>query len=170
MRISGTCHRRGCAVPVCSGEVERRRPVMSGPGSSVHVGVRAVPDDQLVSSLHLIGPLWKSGEITIWRSGAAFVDLSPVLADALQTGRIESAAILEGVSEPSSRWIVTRWPGALVVGAECFDLATFAGWTEDTQQQGGSDRTLVVLSPDGNNHRDRIHHPAGKGLHWSNDA
>jgi hypothetical protein len=69
---------------------------MSGPGSSVHVGVRAVPDDQLVSSLHLIGPLWKSGEITVWRSGAAFVDLSPVLADALQTGRIESAAILEG--------------------------------------------------------------------------
>lgn len=143
---------------------------MGGPGSSVHVGVRAVPDDRLVSSLHLIGPLWKSGEITVWRSGAAFVDLSPVLADALQTGRIESAAILEGISEPASRWIVTKWPGALVVDAECFDLATFAGWIEDTQQQGGADLTVVVLSPDGIDRQDRIHHPAGKGLHGSDNA
>ena len=157
-------------MPVCSNAVEWRRSMMGGPGSSVHVGVRAVPDDQLISSLRLIGPLWKSGELTVWRSGEAFVDLSPVLADALQTGRIESAAILEGISEPSSRWIVTNWPGLLVVDAECFDLVTFAGWIEDTQQQGGADLTVVVLSPDGIDHPDRIHHPAGKGLLGSDNA
>jgi hypothetical protein len=144
--------------------------MMGRPGSSVHVGVRAVPDDQLVSSLHLIGPLWKSGEMTVWRSGAAFVDLSPVLADALQSGRIESAAILEGISEPSSRWIVTKWPGTLVVDAESFDRATFAGWIADTKHQGCADLTVVVLSPDGIDRRDRIHHPAGKGLHETENA
>ena len=53
------------------------------PGSSVHVSVRAVPDDDLVSTLLLIGPLWKSGDITVWRSGACLVDLSPLLAEAL---------------------------------------------------------------------------------------
>ena len=73
--------------------------MMGGPGASVHVGVRAVPDDLLVSNLLLIGPLWKSGEITVWRSGAAFVDLSPDLAHAIHTGRIESGAIFEGISD-----------------------------------------------------------------------
>jgi hypothetical protein len=93
-----------------------------------------------------------------------------MLADALQSGRIESAAILEGVSEPTSRWIVTQWPGALVVDAEHFDLATFAGWTEDAQHHGGTGLTLVVLTPDGINRQDRIHHPAGKGLSRSDNA
>ena len=144
--------------------------MMSGSGLSVHVGVRAVPDDFLVRNLHLIGPLWKSGEITVWRSGAAFVDLSPMLADALQGGRIESAAILEGVSEPASRWIVTQWPGTLVVDADYFDLATFAGWTEDAQHHRDTSLTLVVLSPDGINRQDRTHHPAGKGLERADNA
>jgi hypothetical protein len=134
-----------------------------GLGYSVHVGVRAVPDDVLVSSLLLIGPLWKSGDITVWRSGGAFVDLSPVLAEALQTGRIESAAILEGISEPASRWVATKWSGALVVDAECFDVATFDRWTE-TAHYGDEDLTLVVLSPDRVLRPDRVSHPAGKGL------
>ena len=94
------------------------------------MGVRAVPDDLLVSRLLLIGPLWKSGEITVWRSGAAFVDLSPDLAQAIRTGRIESGAIFEGISEPASRWIATTWQGALVVDASCFDLVNFDGWAE----------------------------------------
>ena len=98
------------------------------------------------------------------------MDLSPVLAHALQTGRIESAAILEGVSEPGSRWMVTQWPGALVVDADHFDLVTFAGWTEEAQHDGGMSHTLVILTPDDIDRRDRIHHPAGQGLDRFDDV
>jgi hypothetical protein len=121
--------------------------MMGGPGASVHVGIRAVPDDLLVSKLLLIGPLWKSGEITVWRSGAAFVDLSPDLAQAMQTGRIESGAIFEGISELASRWIATRWPGALVVNATCLDHVSFDGWSEGARHHGGENLTLAVLYP-----------------------
>ncbi len=114
---------------------------------SVHVGVRAVPDDLLVSNLLLIGPLWKSGEITVWRSGAAFVDLSPDLARAIRTGRIESGAIFEGISEPASRWIATEWLGALVVNATCLDHFSFDGWSEVGRHDGGENLTLAVLYP-----------------------
>jgi hypothetical protein len=134
------------------------------PGSSVHVSVRAVPDDDLVSTLLLIGPLWKSGDITVWRSGAGFVDLSPLLADALADGRIESAAILRGISEPPSRWVATKWPGALVVDAELFDRVTFAGWSKEIGHIGENDRKLAILYPCALDRRVRRNHPAGKGL------
>jgi hypothetical protein len=125
--------------------------VMGGPGASVHVAVRAVPDDHIVSSLLLIGPLWKSGEITVWRSGAAFVDLSADLAHAMHTGRIQSGAIFEGISEPASRWIATTWLGTLIVDATCFDLSTFAGWAEGARHDGGGDLSLVALHPETTN-------------------
>ena len=134
------------------------------PGSSVHVSVRAVPDDDLVSTLFLIGPLWKSGDITVWRSGAGFVDLSPLLAEALAAGRIESAAILRGISEPPSRWIATKWPGALVVDADSFDSVTFAEWSKEIRHVGDNDLTLAVLYPRRLECRVRRNHPAGKGL------
>jgi hypothetical protein len=137
---------------------------MDAPGSSVHVSVRAVPDDDLVSTLLLIGPLWKSGDITVWRSGACFVDLSPLLADALQAGRIESATILRGLSEPPTRWIATNWPGALVVDADSFDSFTFAGWSKDIRHKCDDDLRLVVLHPRQLDRRVRRNHPAGKGL------
>jgi hypothetical protein len=140
------------------------------PGSSVHVSVRAVPDDDLVSTLLLIGPLWKSGDITVWRSGASFVDLSPLLADALAAGRIESAAILRGISEPPSRWIATKWPGALVVDADVFDTATFAGWSKEIRHIGESDLTLAILCPRPLEWRRRRNHPAGKGLGIDEDS
>lgn len=138
--------------------------MMDAPGSSVHVSVRAVPDDDLVSTLLLIGPLWKSGDVTVWRSGAGFVDLSPLLADALQAGRIESAAILKGISEPPSRWIATKWPGALVVDADSFDSTTFAGWSKELRHVGENDLKLAVLYPRGLDCQVRRNHPAGKGL------
>jgi hypothetical protein len=128
------------------------------------VGVRAVPDDLLVSRLLLIGPLWKSGEITVWRSGAAFVDLSPDLAHAMQTGRIESGAIFEGISEPASRWIATTWHGALIVDATCFDVSSFAGWAEGARHNGGGNLSLVALYPDLADRPERSTHPAGTGL------
>jgi hypothetical protein len=133
------------------------------PGSSVHVSVRAVPDDDLVSTLLLIGPLWKAGDITVWRSAAGFVDLSPFLAEALAAGRIESAAILRGLSEPPSRWIATEWPGALVVDADSFDAVTFADWSTEIRHVGQNDLTLAVLYPRQVDRRVRRHHPAGKG-------
>jgi hypothetical protein len=136
----------------------------AAPGPSVHVSVRAVPDDDLVSTLLLIGPLWKSGDITVWRSGAGFVDLSPLLADALADGRIESAAILRGISEPPSRWIATKWPGALVVDADLFDAVTFAGWSKEVRHIGENERTLAILYPSAVDGRVRRSHPAGKGL------
>jgi hypothetical protein len=138
--------------------------MMGGPGVSVHVGVRAVPDDRLVSRLLLIGPLWKSGEITVWRSGAAFVDLSPDLALAMQTGRIESGAIFEGISELASRWIATTWPGGLVVNATSFDHFNFDGWAEGARYQGDGNLTLVVLYPLGTTRPGGSHLPAGQGL------
>ncbi len=128
------------------------------------MGVHAVPDDLLVSNLLLIGPLWKSGEITVWRSGAAFVDLSPDLARAMRTGRIESGAIFDGISEPASRWIATTWHGALIVDATCFDLSTFAGWTEGARHDAGENLTLVALYPDSTYRPEREGHPAGMGL------
>jgi hypothetical protein len=134
------------------------------------VGVRAVPDDLLVSSLLLIGPLWKSGEITVWRSGAAFVDLSPDLAHAIRTGRIESGAIFEGISEPASRWIATTWLGALIVDATCFDHFTFAGWAEGARYDGGRDLALVALYPDATNLPERLGHPAGQCLGGAGSA
>jgi hypothetical protein len=134
------------------------------PGSSVHVSVRAVPDDDLVRTLLLIGPLWKSGDITVWRSGAGFVDLSPLLADALSAGRIESAAILRGISEPPSRWIATKWPGALVVDADSFDSVTFAEWSTEIRHVGENDLELAVLYPRRLDCRVRRNHPAGKGI------
>jgi hypothetical protein len=134
------------------------------PGSSVHVSVRAVPDDDLVRALLLIGPLWKSGDITVWRSGAGFVDLSPLLADALAAGRIESATILRGLSEPPSRWIATKWPGALVVDADSFDSVTFAEWSKEIRHVGENDLKLAVLYPRRLECRNRRNHPAGKGL------
>jgi hypothetical protein len=140
------------------------------PWSSVHVSVRAVPDDDLVSALLLIGPLWKSGDITVWRSGAGFVDLSPLLADALAAGRIESAAILRGLSEPPSRWIATKWPGALVVDADSFDSATFAGWSKEIRHVGENDLELAVLYPRRLECRVRRNHPAGKGLGLPDDG
>ena len=136
----------------------------AAPGSSVHVSVRAVPDDDLVSTLLLIGPLWKSGDITVWRSGAGFVDLSPLLADALADGRVESAAILRGISEPPSRWIATKWPGALVVDADLFDAVTFAGWSKEIRHIGENELTLAILYPSAVDCRVRRNHPAGKGL------
>jgi hypothetical protein len=139
-------------------------PVRNVPGSSVHVSVRAVPDDELVRTLLLIGPLWKSGTVTVWRSGAGFVDLSPLLADALAAGRVESAAILHGLSEPPFRWIATRWPGALVVDADAFDEATFAGWSKEVRHVGENDLTLAILYPRPLDCRIRRNHPAGKGL------
>jgi hypothetical protein len=138
--------------------------MMDVPGSSVHVSVRAVPDDDLVSSLLLIGPLWKTGGSTVWRSGAGFVDLSPLLADALAAGRIESAAILRGLSEPPYRWIATKWPGALVVDADAFDSVTFAGWSKEMGHICANDLTLAVLYPRPIDCRVRRNHPAGKGL------
>lgn len=138
--------------------------LMDVPGSSVHVSVRAVPDDDLVSTLLLIGPLWKTGGVTVWRSGAGFVDLSPLLADALAAGRIESAAILRGLSEPPSRWIATKWPGALVVDADAFDSVTFAGWSKEIGHICENDRKLAVLYPRPLDCRVRRNHPAGKGL------
>jgi hypothetical protein len=141
-----------------------QRTALNRPGTSVHVGVRAVPDDLLVQRLLLIGPLWKSGEITVWRSGAAFVDLSPDLAQAIRTGRIEGGAILEGISEPASRWIATTWQGALIVDASCFDLASFSGWVEGGRLDGGEDLTLVALYPDRFNATERTNHPAGNCL------
>ena len=140
------------------------------PGSSVHVSVRAVPDDDLVSTLLLIGPLWKSGDITVWRSGAGFVDLSPLLADALAAGRIESAAILRGIAEPPWRWIATKWPGALVVDADAFDSVTFAGWSKDIRHISENDLTLAVLYPGRIDCRVRRNHPAGKGLGAPDDV
>jgi hypothetical protein len=134
------------------------------PGSSVHVSVHAVPDDDLVSTLLLIGPLWKAGDVTVWRSGAGFVDLSPLLADALAAGRIESAAILRGLSEPPSRWIATKWPGALVVDADAFDSVTFAGWSKEMGHVCENDLKLAVLYPCPVDARVRRNHPAGKGL------
>lgn len=134
------------------------------PGSSVHVSVRAVPDDDLVSTLLLIGPLWKSGDITVWRSGAGFADLSLLLADALAAGRIESAAILRGISEPPSRWIATKWPGALVVDADAYDAVTFAGWSKEIRRVDNNDLKLAVLYPRPLDCRVRRNHPAGKGL------
>jgi hypothetical protein len=138
--------------------------MMDGPGSSVHVSVRAVPDDDLVSSLLLIGPLWKTGDITVWRSGAGFVDLSPLLADALAAGRIESAAILRGLSEPPSRWIATKWPGALVVDADAFDSVTFDGWSKEIRHVGENDLKLAILYPCPLDCGVRGNHPAGQGL------
>ena len=129
-----------------------------------------MPDDDLVSTLLLIGPLWKSGTITVWRSGAGFVDLSPLLADALAAGRIESAAILRGISEPPSRWIATRWPGALVVDADAFDAATFAGWSKEISHINESDLTLAILYPRPLERRVRRNHPAGKGLCTDDDS
>jgi hypothetical protein len=133
-------------------------------GSSVHVSVRAVPDDDLVGTLLLIGPLWKSGDITVWRSGAGFVDLSPLLADALAAGRIESAVILRGISEPPSRWIAPNWPGALVVDAGTFDSVVFAEWSGEIRHVGDNDLKLAVLYPHRPDCRVRGNHPAGKGL------
>ena len=138
--------------------------MMDVPGSSVHVSVRAVPDDDLVSTLLLIGPLWKTGDITVWRSGAGFVDLSPLLADALAAGRIESAAILRGLSEPPSRWIATKWPGALVIDADAFDPVTFDGWSKEIGHLCENDLKLAVLYPRPLDCRVRRNHPAGKGL------
>jgi hypothetical protein len=143
---------------------------MDAPGSSVHVSVRAVPDDDLVSTLLLIGPLWKSGDVTVWRSGACFVDLSPLLAEALQTGRIEGAAILRGISEPPVRWIATKWPGALVVDADSFDSFTYAGWSKQMRHNGDNDLKLLVLYPRPTDRRVRLAHPAGKGLGPPHDA
>jgi hypothetical protein len=108
--------------------------------------------------------LWKTGGITVWRSGAGFVDLSPLLADALAAGRIESAAILRGLSEPPSRWIATKWPGALVVDADAFDSVTFAGWSKEIGHICENDRKLAVLYPRPLDCRVRRNHPAGKGL------
>jgi hypothetical protein len=141
---------------------------MDAPGSSVHVSVRAVPDDDLVRSLFLIGPLWKSGEITVWRSGAGIVDLSPFLAEALAAGRIESAAVLRGISEPPARWIAIRWPGALVLDADAFDAdafdaETFAGWSKEFRHVGQNDLKLAVLYPRHLDVQVRRNHPAGKG-------
>jgi hypothetical protein len=137
---------------------------MDASGSSVHVSIRAVPDDDLVSTLLLIGPLWKSGPITVWRSGACFIDLSPHLAEALQSGRIESAAILRGIAEPPARWIATHWPGALVVDSDSLASFTFTGWSRECRPTGNHDLRLVVLYPRSLDDRMRRNHPAGKGL------
>jgi hypothetical protein len=107
--------------------------------------------------------LWKSGEITVWRSGAGFADLSLLLADALAAGRIESAAILRGLSEPPSRWIATKWPGALVVDADAYDSVTFAGWSKEIRHIDNNDLKLAVLYPRPLDCRVRRNHPAGKG-------
>jgi hypothetical protein len=144
--------------------------MMEAAGSSVHVSVRAVPDDDLVSTLLLIGPLWKCGDTTVWRSGAGFVDLSPLLAEALHASRIESAAILSGISEPPARWVATNWPGALVVGADCFDSFTFAGWSKELKHKCHGELTLVVLYPRPLDCWVRRDHPAGKGLGIRGDA
>ena len=92
------------------------------------------------------------------------VDLSPLLADALADGRVESAAILRGISEPPSRWIATKWPGALVVDADLFDAVTFAGWSKEIRHIGENELTLAILYPNAVDCRVRRNHPAGKGL------
>ena len=120
---------------------------MAVAGPSLFVGISAVPDDRLASALHIIDPLWKSGDITVWRSGAGLIDLAPFLANALVTGRVWSAAMLGGVPEPVFRWIATRWPGSLVVHADSCDLVTSAEWSGATRQEYVDGLTLVVLRP-----------------------
>ena len=89
---------------------------------------------------------------------------SGIPCEALAAGRIESAAILRGISEPPSRWIATKWPGALVVDADSFDSVTFAGWSKEMGHICANDLTLAVLYPRPLDCRVRRNHPAGKGL------
>jgi len=116
-------------------------------GPTILVGIRAMPDEQLAKTFHLVAPLWLSGGISVWQSGAGLLDLEEPLARALVAGDIWSAALVAEIPEPSQRWIATRWPAALVVCSEVDQPFLLDTWTQVNHMTHRSDTHLSVHRP-----------------------
>jgi hypothetical protein len=117
-------------------------------GATILVGIRAMPDEWLATTFHLVAPLWLSSGISVWRSGAGLLDLEEPLARALVAGDIWSAALVADIPEPSQRWIATRWPAALVVSSEVDHPFRLDSWTQVNHMAHRSEIHLSVHRPD----------------------
>lgn len=115
--------------------------------ATILVGIRAMPGERLARKFHLVAPLWLSGGISVWQSGAGLLDLEEPLARALLAGDIWSAAVVAEIPEPSQRWIATRWPAALVVCSEVDQPFVLDVWTQVNHMAHRSHTHLSVHRP-----------------------
>jgi hypothetical protein len=115
--------------------------------ATILVGIRAMPDERLAKTFHLVEPLWLAAGISVWRSGAGLLDLEKPLARALVAGDIWSAALVADIPEPAQRWIATRWPAALVVCSEVDHPLLLDRWTQVNHMAHRSEIRLSVHRP-----------------------
>lgn len=111
------------------------------------IGFPSMPTDRLASTFFLLEPLWKSGEVTVWRSGAGLLELEESLAGSLRSGDVWSACLLGGIPSFQSKPVVTKWPGSLVVEADEYELPDARVWSESCRYVEHSGQRFVVLRP-----------------------
>lgn len=130
------------------------------------LGFPAMPDARLAEIFHLVEPLWKSGDITVWRAGRSFKDLESDLARGIDDGTVWSASFRTPAAASTDKRVVTKWPGSLVLDSRSRHIPDDELWERASSTKGvGSHPRLLVLRPKPNKPNEpllgRLHAAAG---------